>query len=287
MGAGNPVQVPRSQQLTLHSPATGRDYLIQISMPEEPPPPSGYSVLYVLDGNAYWPLLRTAHLMFSRRGPHAQPEPLLIVGIGYPGGQRFDYTARAEDYTPYVPNAGRQRGNREYGGAERFLTFIRKQLKPAVNARYAVNKDAQAIIGHSFGGLFVMYTLLARPDTFDRYLAISPSLWWGQGNLRYYLDRAEQAKVEENKDLSPSCLFIGLGSQERRGRKTTDHDRHGRGANMPEYARRLTHHLHRLYPQLNHKLAIFPGEHHGTVMWPAARRALAFLHRCSPNEDLD
>lgn len=96
-----PVEILRAQQLMLHSDATGRDYQIQVAVPKQPPPESGYAVLYVLDGNAYWPLLRAAHRMFSRHGPQTEVQPLLIVGVGYPGVSMYDYNARADDYTPF------------------------------------------------------------------------------------------------------------------------------------------------------------------------------------------
>src|SRR5699024_9600510 len=79
-----------AEQVTLHAPATGRDYLIQVAVPAVAPPEQGYPVLYVLDGNAYWPLVRQAQRLFARPTPVAEPAPLLIVGVGYPGVERFD-----------------------------------------------------------------------------------------------------------------------------------------------------------------------------------------------------
>src|SRR3546814_16304406 len=47
-----PVQLPHSSQRDLHSQRTGKDYRIFVSEPRHAPPPGGYPVLYVLDGNA-------------------------------------------------------------------------------------------------------------------------------------------------------------------------------------------------------------------------------------------
>lgn len=265
------VTIADSRQFTLHSAATGRDYLIQVAVPRQPPPPSGYAVLYVLDGNAYWPLLRLAHRMFSRHGPQAQPQPLLIVGVGYPDVAMYDYTARADDYTPLVPGFKPRHPEREIGGAAKFLSFVREQLQPAIKTRFTVDAEARAIIGHSFGGLFVLYTLLTAPDTFDRYVAISPSLWWGQGNLGYYMAAGRHRTVATTDARKPACLFIGVGGGERRGR---------RGQNMPDHARGFVHDVQQLYPAVDSRLVIFEGERHGTVMWPAVRRALQFLDHC-------
>jgi predicted alpha/beta superfamily hydrolase len=42
-------------------------------------------------------------------------------------------------------------------------------------------QQAPGAVGHSYGGLLVLYTLMTRPDAFDEYAAASPSLWWNNG----------------------------------------------------------------------------------------------------------
>ncbi|MCX2717543.1 alpha/beta hydrolase-fold protein [Helicobacter sp. MIT 21-1697] len=41
----------------------------------------------------------------------------------------------------------------------------------------------ELLFGHSFGGLFVLYTLLHKPRSFNHYVCASPSLWWGEGKF--------------------------------------------------------------------------------------------------------
>ena len=49
------------------------------------------------------------------------------------------------------------------------------------------NKKERVFIGHSFGGLFCLYTLFKEDKLFDRHFAISPSVW-----ANYYeLDKIE------------------------------------------------------------------------------------------------
>lgn len=274
------VTLAHASEFTLHSAATGRDYLIQVAEPQGSPPAGGYPVLYVLDGNAYWPMVRLAHRMFSRHGPYGKPTPLLIVGVGYPGVERFDFDARAQDYTPAAPEHAdnRRRGQRSYGGAARFLEFIEQQLKPAIGARYPVDEGAQSIVGHSFGGLFALYTLLHKPDAFHFYGAISPSLWWGEGYISRALDGATSGT-----ELDGRCLLIGVGQLEqtpRRDKQGTARAKLVRERHMVGSARRLARRLQRLYPRLQQELAVFAGERHGTVIWPAVRRVLAYLDHC-------
>lgn len=286
-GDVQPVTLAHASEFTLHSAATGRDYLIQVAEPQGSPPAGGYPVLYVLDGNAYWPMVRLAHRMFSRHGPYGKPTPLLIVGVGYPGVERFDFDARAEDYTPAAPEHAdnRRRGQRSYGGAARFLEFIEQQLKPAIGARYPVDEGAQSIVGYSFGGLFVLHVLFTHPDAFANYLAIAPSIWW---NDRYIL-RELAAFAERNEapqaaaGIAGSCVLIGAGALAQTPRpeeRGTLQAKQLKARNMVDNARMLARRLQQLRPDMTTQFVTFPGARHGTVMRPAAPRVLKFLDRC-------
>ena len=64
--------------------------------------------------------------------------------------------------------------------ADNFIEFIDSALRPWVqeSAFPSAAFDRDALYGHSFGGLFVVYALAARPDLFDTFLAASPALFW-------------------------------------------------------------------------------------------------------------
>ncbi|MDR6881146.1 alpha/beta hydrolase-fold protein [Bacillus sp. 3255] len=49
-------------------------------------------------------------------------------------------------------------------------------MQPRVERDYAIDRKRQAILGHSLGGLFVLQTLFTRPQTFQTYVAGSPSI---------------------------------------------------------------------------------------------------------------
>jgi predicted alpha/beta superfamily hydrolase len=68
------------------------------------------------------------------------------------------------------------------GGADRFRTFLRTELKPHIAAHYRTTPES-AIIGESFAGLFVVETMLVEPTLFDAYIAVDPSLWWSDQAL--------------------------------------------------------------------------------------------------------
>ena len=52
------------------------------------------------------------------------------------------------------------------GGADQFLRFIEKELKPWVDERYRMN-GYSILMGHSLSGLFGMHAFVTQPDAFD------------------------------------------------------------------------------------------------------------------------
>lgn len=275
VAAGEPVLLPGTQAFALASQATGHDYRIEVAVPDASPPQDGYPVLYVLDGNARLPLMVAARDVFMRRAE----TPWLMVGVGYADTQGLARDARTLDYTPPLLDeryAGQQ-NPRPAGGADAFLAFIENELKPAVNARFAVNASREALMGHSFGGLFTLYALHQRPESFSDYVAVSPSLWWNFGDLfNAYCGERQTAPI-----AAPSVLVM-RGSEE--GTRVPDGLPEGIAADVHEQespradkADRLASRLDTCRPQWDLSFTLFDGENHGSVLWPAARKTLEFL----------
>ncbi len=259
------VTLPQTEQRLLHSAHTGRDYRIFVSRPQQEPPPGGYPVLYVLDGNALFP-----SLAIQAQALEARPDPklrnsVLIVGIGYPGEELYDFKARAEDYTPDAEDRQRlpDREPPAHGGAEHFLAFIETELKPMIAAHYPVDPQRQTLFGHSYGGLFTLYTLLNRPQAFSGYVAASPSIWWYQG----YIERS-LAAFEKDVKRRPlqARLLVTVGSAEQPAADdplTNPRQRHMAERRMVDNARELAEHLSGV-PGLTVELRINQGANHGT-----------------------
>ncbi len=175
--------------------AEGRPYQVSVARPEEPAPATGYPVIYVLDpSSAFATLVETARNRAYFLGP------VVVVGVGYPPGA--DDGARMRDLTPETDlstlpedNLGTPWG--EMGGADTFLRFLLTEVKPAVETRLPIDKERQALFGHSLGGLFALHTLFSQPDAFQVYVAASPSIWWGGRSIlteaRAYKDRRPPA----------------------------------------------------------------------------------------------
>jgi predicted alpha/beta superfamily hydrolase len=163
------------------STETGADYRIYIHQPDAKAPAAGYPVLYLLDGDDHFATAVTTATRFETFSRSTGVEAGLIVAIAYPGPSR-----RSLDFTPPTGNDSDAYGN-PVGGADRFRDFIRNQLKPMIAARYPVDPEREAIFGHSYGGLFVLETLVQDPSLFDTYVAASPSIWYADRILFEHL----------------------------------------------------------------------------------------------------
>lgn len=202
--ADTPSAIYRFEQWQLDAADGERHYRVQMAVPRRAPPPSGYPVLYLLDGNAAFAALTATQL----QALDDSGTPPVLVAIGYQTELRFDTTARAYDYTPPVAGEGPTMDNaasgRRGGGADIFFDLIEQRIKPAVRERAAVDAARQSLWGHSYGGLFVLHTLLRHPAAFQRYIAADPSFWWHDG---YILQVEQQAQPL----VAGSCLLVMTG----------------------------------------------------------------------------
>ena len=111
-----PAQLPQAEETTITSAHTGRSYRIQTSTIGAAPP-EGYPVLYLLDGDNYFPYaLPLARPLLNPPGD-GKKQALLLVGIGYPGGQLLDRNAQPRLH----PAADRRRRQQRRGRSLRPL----------------------------------------------------------------------------------------------------------------------------------------------------------------------
>lgn len=141
-----------------------------------------YFVVYVLDGNLNTAFTTgIAELLYQSGYPK-----LLIVGI--------PSTHRDRDLTP-SPDSHAISG----GGADNFLSFLETELIPYVDENYRTH-DFKVLIGHSLGGLFATHVLSQKPDAFDGYVAITPTIV--HNNYKHAEALKERLRTDRNLDKS-------------------------------------------------------------------------------------
>ncbi len=181
--AATEVRLRGTMQLDLTS-TEGRAYRILVSLPDAPPPPEGYPIIYMLDGHYVFATMLEAERSQSRRSEKTKAAASIIVGIGYPSElpnspeRHFDYTLPVPPQQ--LPASRDGQPWPAHGGADLFLQFIEQTLKPEIERRLPVNRAHQTLLGHSFGGLFTLHALFRSPQSFRNYIAASPSLHWAQ-----------------------------------------------------------------------------------------------------------
>lgn len=152
-----------------------RHYRVWTAIPNKAAPPSGYPVLYMLDGNAVMDRLPEA--LLEQLTEHSPP---VIVAIGYQTNLPFDLNGRAYDYT-LLPGTARKgnennpRFHRKTGGGPAFRQLLERHIAPQVEQGITINPERRGVWGHSYGGLFVLDAWLSS-SFFHMYYSASPSL---------------------------------------------------------------------------------------------------------------
>ena len=136
-----------------------------------------YPVLYLLDGDSHFTSVVGMVEQLSSNGNTILPK-MIIVGISNTNRTRDLTPAKAKINPPFVTKSIADNS----GGGANFLAFLEKELIPKIELDYPT-EPYRIFIGHSFGGLTVMNTLKNKPELFNVYIAIDPSMWWNNQNL--------------------------------------------------------------------------------------------------------
>lgn len=236
----NPNQI---ETFTLQSAATDTSYTIEVALPAQyDPSNTTYATVYVLDGDQNFDFVANQCETLSNQ---YGKQNVIVVSIGYGHDRSFDYTPTE------VGGMG--------GGAENFMHFIKNELIPAMEARYAVDtlRKNRVILGHSYGGLLAAYAFTNFNEVFGAYLMLSPSIWYDHEVLLQY----EQDKRAQNAEVD-QFVFMGLGGLESSGRMM---------APFEAFYQRLAHH----YPSIQLTLNIEPHLEHMGSKNPNIEKGLA------------
>ena len=170
-----------------------------------------YPVVYLLDGDAhFYSVVGMIQQLSSVNGNMKCPE-MIVVGI--------PNTDRTRDLTPTHVFLDRMMNNdsnatRTSGGGEKFISFIEKELMPYIDSAYPT-LPYKTFIGHSFGGLTVMNTLINHKDLFNNYIALDPSMWWDKKSLL-----SETKKILGRDSYKSKTLFLAIANTMPKGMDT-------------------------------------------------------------------
>lgn len=236
---------------TFRSDILKQDRTINVYLPDGYSPDSArtYPVILVLDGSANEDFPHIAGLAQFMNMYDLLPKSI-VVGIANVD-RRHDFTHPTEGDSDlvWVPTGG---------GSAPFIQFLDEELLPFVDKHYKTDGH-RGIIGQSLGGLLCVEVLFTRPELFDDYIIVSPSLWWDNGSLA----RSADVWVRDHPD-APKNVFVALG---------TEGDDMAR--NMDVFTTAFKKHAK---PPLNWTYAPLPEESHATILHRAVYRAFEWLN---------
>ncbi|MDA8017304.1 MAG: alpha/beta hydrolase-fold protein [Thermoanaerobaculia bacterium] len=151
-----------------------------------------YPILYMVDGDYHF--LYVSGLLEQMSSISEQIPEMIFVAIDDKGK-----TAYRRNMAPSLGDEG--------GDASKYLRFLDEELIPHVESKYRVG-GYRALAGQSMGGLFTVAALLERPDLFQVFFAISPSMWWQDQAL---VDEAERV-LDTKTDLA-SRLYLTVADE--------------------------------------------------------------------------
>lgn len=176
-----PYSLERSAVFDVEA-AGGESYAVMVAWPEGDAPASGWPVLYLLDGEDNFAIFALTARRLARARERSGIEAGIVVGIA-----AGPLARRVYDYTPpvagYAIAPGRPAAGLPTGGAESFLDMLETRVMAQVRRRWPVDTHRETLAGHSFGGLLAIHAMLTRPAMVDQVVAVSPSLWFGDGLL--------------------------------------------------------------------------------------------------------
>ncbi len=211
--------------------ANGIEYQLFIRAPLRPPADGEKSsTFYFLDAvaNMTPAALMSYNYEFFNYIPSAY-----FVGIGYKNevGGVWKEENRTRDYTPteFIPPEGHflENSRKDWegsGGAPAFFDVVETEIIPFVENTFDVDETDRVLVGKSTSGLGATYALLNRPTLFNRYVIVSPAIWWDDWLMpredRWIMRAARQtAKTDYPRETR---VYFAVGEAEERLDLVTD-----------------------------------------------------------------
>jgi predicted alpha/beta superfamily hydrolase len=235
---------------TLRSAILQQDRTLNVYLPDGYSPDSArtYPVIYVLDGSANEDFPHLAGLAQYMNMYDLLPKSIVVGIANVDRKQDFTFPTRNDSDRAWVSNSG---------GSARFIRFLADEVQPFVNDHYKTS-GKRSIVGQSLGGLLATEILFKRPELFDDYILVSPSVWWDTGSLADSADAWTKAHATE-----PKRIFVAMASDDDMMQKEVDKVTAAFKANAR--------------PPLRWTCEEFPQETHATILHRAVYRAFEWM----------
>jgi predicted alpha/beta superfamily hydrolase len=184
----------------LHSHLLSEDRILNIYLPDDYDSTATYPVIYLLDGSADEDFIHiTGIVQFNTFSWINRIPKSIVVGIANTN-RKYNFTSKSDRSSDnkLIP---------KNGGSAQFISFLEKELQPFMNKKYGYSKG-NTLIGQSLGGLLATEILLTKPQLFNKYIIISPSLWWRDGDLLQ-----KDAAIFSPEYSTPTQVYIGVGKE--------------------------------------------------------------------------
>ncbi len=200
---GKPIVIGSTHRIK--SSVYGDEQIVTVRLPRgyADNPDKKYPVLFSVDGgpDQDFELLAgvAAEAEFS-----TSFEPFILIGI--------KTEDRYKQLTPEMTRLPLKRLQENFGeriaagGAARFRNYLARDVIPWATKRYRTER--KILTAASLGGVFVLDTFLERPELFDDYIALTPSLWWDDGRV---VDEAAQELARHGP--SDRRIYFTMGDE--------------------------------------------------------------------------
>jgi predicted alpha/beta superfamily hydrolase len=253
-----------------------KEIYVQLPANYNPNSDKKYPVVYILDGEVFLPTVSDVQDYYSGG---FTPE-MVLIGISNSKNRMRDLTISKIKTMYGMPF------NDENGGAANFSKFIEEELIPFVQKKYPVT-NFRTLIGHSYGGLFTIYTIIHHPQLFSNYVAIDPSLDWDDQKLIN-----ESREILSSQNYKGKSLFMSLSGQlHMQNQEVTIENVMQDTSDITLFARSNITFSNIVYQNKNNELTFewkfYPKEIHGTIPFPSIMDGLISLFEWYQWENTD
>ena len=192
----------RFVQHRLKSKALGEERTVTVRYPDSYDPHKKYPVVYLQDGQnvfdsrtSYGGQEWHADETFGRLAAEHKAPDAFLVAVDNGGADRL------KEYT-HVPDP-------ENGGGQgaKYEDFFMNELLPTVEAAYPVDSSKRVMMGSSLGGMVSLAIGLNHPTAFAAIAALSPSVWWDNGQMPTHI-------LEQPAPVARPKIWLDMGTEE-------------------------------------------------------------------------